>query len=93
MKKYRYVEFTDGAWNSTTKRGDLYLVANSEEKEELIKELTLTSTPRDYYCTTLKKMGELGWELAFVTPCGNMVDGHGQMIQNAYIFKKETQEP
>ena len=90
MKKYRYVEFVDGCWGSTTKTGNLYIVAVSEEKEFLIKEFSLMQNARGHY-TTLKKIGELGWELAFVTPCGSMDDRHGQMIQNAYVFKKEEE--
>ena len=88
MKKYRYVEFVDGCWDSTSKTGNLYVVANSEEKEHFIKEFSLIKNARGYY-TTLKNIGELGWELIFVTPCGCMAENHGQMIQNAYVFKKE----
>ena len=91
MKKYRYVEFTDGGWNATNKTGLLYIVATKEEVDVYIKEFSLEKNARGYY-TTLKKIGELGWELAFVTPCGCMCEGHGEMIQNAYVFKKEVDE-
>ena len=90
MKKYRYVEFTDGYWGATYKMGNLYIVSTSEELDGYVNEFSLAKDARGHY-TTLKKIAELGWELAFVTPCGSMIDGHGQMIQNAYVFKKEVE--
>ena len=85
MKKYCYVEFTDEAHYG--KRGRLYLVADAEEREDYIKELSLEKD-RDGEYTTLKKMGELGWELAFVTPCGSFANPNFSEIKNAYVFKK-----
>lgn len=89
MKKYRYVEFTDGVWDAAAKQGRLFIVA--EKPEEYVQEFSLTKIGRGYY-TTLEKIGILGWELVFVTPCGNFSEGHGKMIQNAYVFKKEISE-
>lgn len=91
MKKYRYVEFTDEAVHS--KSGLLYIVA--ENPETYIEEFGLTegSLPgKKGYCTTLEKIGALGWELAFVTPCGSFINPNFSAIQNAYVFKKEIEE-
>ncbi len=89
MKKYRYVEFTDGVWGATVKQGRLFIVA--EKPEVYVEEFSLKKTESGYY-TTLENIGNLGWELDFVTPCGNFSEGHGKMIQNAYVFKKEIEE-
>ena len=93
MKKYRYVEFVDGLWRSPVKRGRLYIVAEEPEayREEfsLIEESVRGETA---YYTTLEKIGALGWELAFVTTCGSLRENGGQMLQNAYVFKKEIEE-
>ena len=89
MKKFRYVEFTDGYWGSTYKSGYLYIVA--PKPQDYVDEFSLKKDVSGY-CTTLEKIAQLGWELAFVTPCGCLVEGCGQMIQNAYIFKKEIEE-
>ena len=88
MKKYRYVEFIDGGWGSTHKSGQLYIVA--QEPKLYVEEFSLTECARGYY-TTLEHIGELGWELIFVTPCGNIRENGGQMIQNAFVFKKEIE--
>ena len=40
MKKYRYVEFTDGLWRSTFKTGKLFIVAEKEELNEYIEEFS-----------------------------------------------------
>ena len=90
MKKYRYVEFTDGLWRSTLKTGKLFIVAEKEELNEYIEEFSLVAYGGGY-CTTLYQIGNLGWELVFVTPCGSLRENGGQMIQNAYVFKKEVE--
>ena len=89
MKKYRYVEFIDGFWGATVKQGRLFIVV--ENPENYIEEFSLKDGGRGGYYTTLEHIAELGWELAFVTTCGNLSEGHGKMLQNAYIFKKEIQ--
>lgn len=91
MKKYRYVEFTDGVWKSHQKRGNLFIVANNNDLQKYIEEFNLEGSG-DSYSTTLEKIGMLGWELAFVTPCGSIAAHSSQMIQNAYVFKKEIEE-
>lgn len=95
MKNYRYVEFVDGGWTQKEKSGYIYLMAASDEEESFVKELGLEKigngvTTKTRYRTSIAKMGKLGWELAFVTPCGNVGDNSGCMIQNAYIFRKEN---
>ena len=87
MKKYRYVEFVDGLFRSVEKTGKLFIVADKEKLNEYIEEFALTKYADGYY-TTLDKIGELGWELAFVTPCGSVAENSRKMIQNAYVFKK-----
>ena len=89
MKKYRYVEFVDGLWNSRQKDGKLFIVV--PDPIDYIEEFSLEKYAGAYF-TTLEHMGALGWELAFVTPCGNIAGHGGQMIQNAYVFKKELEE-
>ncbi len=92
MKKYRYVEFTDEA--HYRKCGHIYIVANDPKayiEEFGLVEERLHGSGIGYY-TTLEKMGELGWELAFVTPCGSFINPSFSTIKNAYIFKKETEE-
>lgn len=34
----------------------------------------------------------MGWELAFVTPCGSFCNPNYSTIQNAYVFRKEIEE-
>ena len=92
MKKYRYVEFTDGFMHQNIAKigGRLYIVA--EKPESYAEEFSLT---RDKgYSTTLEKIGELGWELVSVTPCGSFycAEGINNMLYNAYVFKKEIDE-
>ena len=91
MKKYRYVEFTDEAHYG--KRGLIYIVA--EDPKAYVAEFGLVEkklSGKCGYATTLEKMGALGWELAFVTPCGSFSNPNFSEIQNAYIFKKEIEE-
>ncbi len=95
--QYRYLEFTDGAAKTSfgCKDGEIDLVGKASD--ELIKELNLEKQVlyggRIYYSTTLTKMGELGWSLKFVTPCGvNVKNGSSSTagpIENAYVFEKE----
>ncbi len=92
MKKYRYVEFTDGFMREgMPKTGRLYIVA--EKPESYVEEFELTKNGSGYY-TTLEKTGELGWELVSVTPCGSFYvsEGKNNMLYNAYIFKKGIEE-
>lgn len=88
MKKYRYIEFVDGTSNSpVSKLGHVYIVA--EKPECYVEEFSLVKAAGGYY-TTLEKIGEMGWELAFVTPCGYFRTDDGT-IKNAYVFKKEKE--
>lgn len=92
MKKYRYVEFTDGfLYGMMPKTGRIYIVA--DKPESYVKEFELTKKGSGYY-TTLEKIGELGWELVSVTPCGEFYASEGKtnMLYNAYIFKKDIEE-
>ena len=93
MKKYRYVEFTDGFMyqNRAKLRGRLYIVA--EKPESYVEEFLLTKAGSGYF-TTLEKIGMLGWELVSVTPCGSFYFGEGKnnMLYNAYVLKKEVEE-
>ena len=95
--KYRYIEFTDKTAFSTKgyKRGRIFCVESPSP--ELIAELNLEVVNAGYdgsitnYATTLQNMGEKGWELQFVTPCGVCFAERGGLagpIENAYIFKK-----
>ena len=94
--KYRYIEFTDKTATSPTgrKHGTLWFVG--KPSEELIKELELEEVRRDGrdligYASSLAALGEKGWELQFVTPCGvNFArrDSMAGPIENSYIFKK-----
>ena len=90
MKKYRYVEFIDGPLNTpVAKQGQLFIVA--EKPESYVAEFSLIKTARGYY-TTLEKIGELGWELACVTPCGTFAEHRINTLFNSYVFKKEIEE-
>ena len=93
MKKYRYVEFTDGFMhqNYAKIRGHLYIVA--EKPESYVEEFSLIKAGSGYY-TTLEKIGEMGWELISVTPCGSFycAEEKDNMLYNAYVFKKEIEE-
>lgn len=93
MKKYRYVEFTDGIIGKNTfpkSNGQVYIVA--ENPDSYAEEFSLTKDTG--YSTTLAKIGELGWELISVTPCGSFCFNEGKvnMLYNAYVFKKEIEE-
>ena len=88
--KYRYIEFNDRtSLRVTTKDGKLYYVGRPSE--ELIAELELEEEKPGLYKTTLAALGEKGWELQFVTPCGVNFTKHswgGRSIENSYIFRK-----
>lgn len=89
MKKYRYIEFTDGLWyEKMAKRGRLYIVV--EKPETYVEEFELTKNGSGYY-TTLEKIGELGWKLVSVTPCGSFSfsGNQAEMLFNSYVFEKE----
>ena len=92
MKKYRYVEFTDGFMREgMPKTGRLYI--DAEKPETYVEEFELTKNGSGYY-TTLEKIGTLGWELVAVTPCGSFsFSGNKlEMLFNSYVFKKEIEE-
>ena len=94
--KYRYIEFTDKTAVSATgrKHGTLWYVG--KPSPELIEELGLDEIRRDGkdiigYTSNLEMLGEKGWELKFVTPCGvNFArrDSMAGPIENSYIFQK-----
>lgn len=91
MKKYRYIEFTDGFLHEMMpKTGRIYIV--TEKPESYVEELELTKKGTGYY-TTLEKIGELGWELVSLTPCGSFYvsEGKNNMLYNAYVFKKDIE--
>ena len=94
--KYRYIEFTDKTAVSATSRkyGVLWYVG--KPSPELIEELGLDEVRREGkdiigYTSNLETLGEKGWELKFVTPCGvNFArrDSMAGPIENSYIFRK-----
>ena len=90
MKKYRYVQFVDGPWNTRSKTGYLFIVDKKPESS-IIEELSLIKCNDGYY-TTLEQIGKLGWELAFVSPYGYLGENYSQIILSSYIFKKEIDE-
>ena len=89
--KYRYIEFTD-RYRRSFKNGKIVFVG--KPSEELIEELGLefdagnVSYDTRLYLTTIGDLGDKGWELQFVTPCGLAKTGE---IENSYIFRKECQ--
>ena len=92
---YRYIEFTDRTAVSAKGRKDGSLCYAGKPSEELISELGLevVNLQGGYtlYKTTLQALGEKGWELQFVTPCGvNFArrDSIAGPIKNAYVFRK-----
>ena len=70
--------------------GRVYIVA--ENPDSYAEEFSLSKDKG--YSTTLAKIGELGWELVSVTPCGSFCFNEGKvnMLYNAYVFKKEIEE-
>ena len=95
--KYRYIKFADNV-HGLGKRGKLTFVG--EPSPKLMDELSLTIIPgsssynKTYYVTTLSALGEKGWELQCVTPCGVKIHRNGTMgqIENAYVFRKQGEE-
>lgn len=95
--KYRYIEFTDKTAVSAKGRKNGRLYCTGKPSPEIVAELDLEVVNAGYdgsitnYATTLQNMGEKGWELQFVTPCGvNFArrDSMAGPIENSYIFKK-----
>lgn len=92
MQKYRYIEFVDRtSLTRHGKSGRIYFVGEASEK--LINELGLQEISlSDFhgYYSTIADIAALGWELAFVTPCGINMSGNLNKgpIENSYIFKK-----
>ena len=97
--KYRYIEFTDRNAVSHTGRKNGTLWYAGKPSKELIEELELEEVRRDGrdligYTSSLEVLGEKGWELQFVTPCGvNFArrDSLAGPIENSYIFRKTEQ--
>ena len=92
---HRYIEFTDRTAVSAKGRKDGSLSYAGKPSEELISELCLevVNLQGGYTLdkTTLQALGEKGWELQFVTPCGvNFArrDSMAGPIENSYIFRK-----
>ncbi len=94
--KYRYIEFKDRLTYHKETDGKLWFVG--EPSEELIIELELEEHKKNRdgsrrtYCTTLLSLGEKGWELQFVSPCGIYLEkgpNAAGPIENLYVFRKE----
>lgn len=94
--KYRYLEFKDRLNYHKETDGKLWFIG--EPSEELINELELEEHKigqggsRKKYCTTLTSLGEKGWELKFVSPCGIYLEKGANAagpIENLYVFLKE----
>ena len=94
--KYRYIEFKDRLTYHKETDGKLWFVG--KPSEELISELELEEHKKyhdgsgNIYCTTLSSLGEKGWELQFVSPCGIYLEKGNNVagpIENLYVFKKE----
>ena len=89
---YMYAEFVDHtskAGLSARKSGTLMLVCNPDE--ELIRDFSLKKDEQGRYLTSFSEIGETGWRLKFVTPCGYGAAGHGGGIENSYIFEKAVE--
>ena len=94
--KYRYIEFKDRLGYNREANGEMWFVG--EPSEGLISELELEEHKKGYdgsgkmYCTTLSSLGEKGWELQFVSPCGIYLEQGKKTagpIENLYVFMKE----
>ena len=90
--RYQLIELTD-RYSNDHKDGSLCYAG--KPSEDLITELELdvVNLQGGYtlYKTTLAALGEKGWELQFVTPCGvNFArrDSMAGPIENSYIFRK-----
>ena len=96
--KYRYIEFNSSHLHIHSGK----LIYVGKPSQELIDELELEEEPVSaddsikHYLSTLASLGEKGWELQFVSPCGSMLNSHGGRaggktgghINNTYIFRK-----
>lgn len=93
--EYRYIEFKDRLNYRMETNGKLWFVG--EPSEELISELELEEHKKYHdgsgktYFTSLTKVGEKGWELQFVSPCGIYLEKGPNVagpIENLYVFRK-----
>lgn len=93
--KYRYIEFKDTLNYGKETNGKLWFVG--EPSEALINELELEEHKKYHdgsgkkYCTSLSSLGEKGWELQFVSPCGIYLEQGKKTagpIENLYVFMK-----
>lgn len=93
--KYRYIEFKDRLTYGKGIDGKMWFVG--EPSEGLISELELEEHKKGYdgsgkmYCTSLSSLGEKGWELQFVSPCGIYLEQGKKTagpIENLYVFMK-----
>ena len=95
--KYRYVELKDRLNWRFAGIGRVWYAGkpDAELAEELGLQAAHDPVKRDEiigYTTSLSEMGERGWELQFVTPCGfrsKSLDHATGEIDKSYIFKKE----
>ena len=94
--KYRYIEFKDRLNYHKEVDGKLFFVG--EPSEELINELELIEKAKcrdgsgKVFYTLLSSLGEKGWELQFVSPCGIYLDHARNIagpIESLYVFRKE----
>lgn len=102
--KYRYIEFKSNHMYKYSSKGKLIFVG--KPSQELIDELELEEAPGSsdgsikLYLSTLASLGEKGWELQFVSPCGIMLNSNGGtaggknggQIDNTYIFRKVEED-
>lgn len=91
--RYNYVEFIDHISRaSLLSRKDGELAFVGEPDENLIREFHLQKDNYGYYHTTFSKIGDTGWRLKFVTPCGYGAGSRGGgAIENAYVFEKAVE--
>ena len=92
--KYRYIQFTDMMAQGKKRSLNEEIFYVGKPSEELICELELevrSNYDSTKYKTTIQALGEKGWELQFVTPCGFYSVGSSRIvgpIENSYIFRK-----
>lgn len=96
--KYRYIEFKSSHFSKYSGK----LIYVGKPSQELIDELELEEERGSadgsikHYLSTLASLGEKGWQLQFVSPCGIMLNSNGEKvggktgghINNTYIFRK-----
>ena len=80
-RQYKYARFKE----SVTNHG--YLVFDGTPDAAQIKELCLEEK-HGYYYSTLNNIGMNGWQLKFVSSCGEFKASHGGSIINAFVFEK-----